>query len=164
MEGRRREALLREALLDLAVRADDDDGPYAEEREDRDLLHERVEERRAVEHVRGDVDHHRLALVHLDVRRAGAEEVHEGPRRPRLRGAVGRVVQVGGFRSYGLRVDLAQRLTHRRQRQRQDLVNDPGILRLCRFHGRLALIVQGCREALCGALLRVVRPGRDGWS
>ena len=30
--------------------------------------------------LRGDVDHHGLALVHLDVRRAGAEEVHEGPR------------------------------------------------------------------------------------
>ena len=40
----------------------------------------------------------------------------------------------------------------------QDLVNDPGILRLCRFHDRLALIVQGCREAFCGALLRVSRP------
>jgi hypothetical protein len=77
VENRLVPALL-EAVIDLPTQADEEDGAHSQERENGDFFHDRVEEVRVVEHLRGDVDHHRAALVHLDVGCAAAKELHKG--------------------------------------------------------------------------------------
>ncbi len=56
--------------MDLLLDGDDDHWAHAEESEDGDVLHDLVEELGVVEEDRGQMEDHRLPLVHLNVRSA----------------------------------------------------------------------------------------------
>ena len=126
------DAAIAQRALDDAARADDEQGAHAEQREDGDLLHQRVEQVRVLEHFGRHVEDHRRPLVHLDVRRRATEEVDEGGAGGNGRHHHRRAGVVDPRHAiHLLQVEVLDRLAHRVQRpERRPFINRPIVRRL----------------------------------